>query len=35
MEGWLYLAVLLDLYSRAVVGWAMATFHQLYNSFGP
>jgi transposase InsO family protein len=22
-EGWLYLAVLLDLYSRAVVGWAM------------
>ena len=23
LEGWLYLAVLLDLYSRAVVGWAM------------
>lgn len=23
-EGWLYLAVLLDLYSRRVVGWAMA-----------
>lgn len=23
-EGWLYLAVMLDLYSRAVVGWAMA-----------
>lgn len=23
MEGWLYLAVLLDLYSRRVVGWAM------------
>jgi putative transposase len=23
MEGWLYLAILLDLYSRAVVGWAM------------
>lgn len=22
-EGWLYLAILLDLYSRAVVGWAM------------
>ena len=24
MEGWLYLAVLLDLYSRRVVGWAMS-----------
>ena len=24
MEGWLYLAVMLDLYSRMVVGWAMA-----------
>lgn len=24
-QGWLYLAVLLDLYSRRVVGWAMAT----------
>jgi putative transposase len=23
MEGWLYLAILLDLYSRAVIGWAM------------
>jgi transposase InsO family protein len=23
-EGWLYLAVLLDAYSRRVVGWAMA-----------
>lgn len=23
VEGWLYLAVLLDLYSRAVIGWAM------------
>ena len=23
-EGWLYLAVLLDLYSRRVVGWAMS-----------
>ena len=23
MKGWLYLAILLDLYSRAVVGWAM------------
>ena len=24
-EGWLYLAVLLDLYSRQVVGWQMST----------
>lgn len=24
LEGWLYLAVLLDLYSRQVVGWAMS-----------
>ena len=24
-EGWLYLAVLLDLYSRRVVGWALST----------
>lgn len=23
-QGWLYLAVVLDLYSRRVVGWAMA-----------
>jgi transposase InsO family protein len=23
-EGWLYLAVVLDLYSRRVIGWAMA-----------
>ena len=23
-EGWLYLAAVLDLYSRAVVGWAMS-----------
>lgn len=25
VEGWLYLAVLLDLYSRAVIGWAMGS----------
>lgn len=25
MEGWLYLAVLLDRYSRAVIGWAMGS----------
>ena len=24
-EGWLYLAIVLDLYSRAVVGWSMST----------
>jgi putative transposase len=24
-EGWLYLAVILDLYSRAIVGWSMST----------
>jgi putative transposase len=24
LEGWLYLAVILDLYSRRVVGWAMS-----------
>jgi len=24
-EGWLYLAVVIDLYSRAVVGWSMST----------
>jgi putative transposase len=23
MQGWLYLAVVLDIYSRMVVGWAM------------
>ncbi len=25
LEGWLYLAVIIDLYSRQVVGWAMHT----------
>ncbi|WP_269634853.1 hypothetical protein [Rubidibacter lacunae] len=24
-SGWIYLAVVLDLYSRRVVGWAMST----------
>ena len=24
LEGWLYLAVILDLFSRRVVGWSMA-----------
>jgi transposase InsO family protein len=28
-EGWLYLAIVLDLYSRAVVGWAMANHMQV------
>ena len=30
MEGWLYLAVVIDLYSRKVIGWAMN--EQLYES---
>ncbi len=28
-EGWLYLAVLIDLYSRRVVGWAMSSLNNL------
>ncbi len=24
MQGWLYLAVVIDLYSRKVVGWSMS-----------
>jgi putative transposase len=24
MQGWMYLSVILDLYSRMVVGWSMA-----------
>ena len=28
MEGWLYLAVVMDLYSRKVVGWSLASFLQ-------
>ena len=24
-EGWLYLAVIIDLYSRAVIGWSMSS----------
>jgi transposase InsO family protein len=27
-EGWLYLAVVLDVYSRLVVGWAMASHRE-------
>jgi len=27
-EGWLYLAVVLDLFSRRVIGWAMAATHE-------
>jgi transposase InsO family protein len=29
-EGWLYLAVVLDLFSRKIVGWAMAAQHTRY-----
>jgi putative transposase len=25
-EGWLYLAVIIDLFSRAIIGWSMSTF---------
>ena len=28
-EGWLYLAVVLDLFSRKVVGWAKADHHRV------
>ncbi len=28
LEGWLYLAVVIDLYSRQVVGWSMAEHMQ-------
>lgn len=24
-EGWLYLAVIIDLFSRAIIGWSMST----------
>lgn len=41
MEGWLYLAVVLDLYSRQIVGWAMSeritsdlTISALYQAIG-
>jgi putative transposase len=27
-EGWLYLAVVIDLYSRQVVGWSMAEHYE-------
>lgn len=29
-EGWLYLALVVDLFSRKVVGWAMATTMETY-----
>jgi putative transposase len=28
-EGWLYLAVVLDVYSRLIVGWAMASHREV------
>ena len=28
MEGWLYLAVVLDIFSRMVVGWVMDTHRE-------
>ena len=36
-EGWLYLAVIMDLHSRAVIGWSMPsrmTVHYAQNSKG-
>src|SRR5215472_6217799 len=29
-EGWLYLAVILDLFTRQMVGWAMLVHHREY-----
>jgi putative transposase len=28
MEGWLYLAVILDIFSRMIVGWAMDAYRE-------
>ncbi len=32
-EGWLYLAVVIDLYSRKVVGWSMSSRMKAYNGY--
>lgn len=36
-EGWLYLAVIMDLYSRAIIGWSMGKrmTQQLWKPFNP
>ena len=30
-EGWLYLAVIIDLFSRLVVGWSMKSNHDRFS----
>ena len=34
-QGWLYLAVVVDLYSRKVVGWSMVSVWQIASTLAP